>query len=254
MFHQPQNINNAPDIFYDLPRLYRALVTYSNEHTGEIKVRVPALLGGESEVSISYIGRSARNDFWVVPAIGSQIVISSDDKNLTNVFWIRTDETKNQHYNLSVYDTTTQTTTMSGGVGTANAITCNTIIVQEEIGFLNNRSIIFAHTGTYNIQFSLQFKNSDTNRPHDAVVWFRLNGSDMPHSSSYITIPERKNNIDGKNLMTVNFVDTFYYNDYVELWWAAQDADVSIATISSETLLPAVPVSPAVIVTVTQVG
>lgn len=254
MFHQPQNINNAPDIFYDLPRLYRALVTYSNEHTGEIKVRVPALLGGESEVSISYIGRSARNDFWVVPAIGSQIVISSDDKNLTNVFWIRTDEVKNRHYNLSVYDTTTQTTTMNGGTGVAQAVTFNNTITQEGINLLNNRSIIFAHTGTYNIQFSLQFKNANTSRPYDAVAWFRHNGSDISHSSSYITVPERKNSVDGKNLMTVNFVDTFHYNDYVELWWAAQSADVSIATISSETLIPAVPVSPGVIVTVTQVG
>ena len=143
---------------------------------------------------------------------------------------------------------------MSGGTGVAKAITFNNSIVQEGITLVNNKSITFAHTGTYNIQFSLQFKNANQSRAYDAVVWFSHNGSDIPYSSSYITIPERKNSVDGKNLMTVNFVDTFHYNDYVELWWTAQNADVSIATISSETLIPAVPVSPAVIVTVTQVG
>ena len=68
--------------------IHRALVTYSSSATGEIRVKIPSLLGANSEVSISYIGRSTP---WSVPSIGEQIVVTSDDANLTNVFWVQTD-------------------------------------------------------------------------------------------------------------------------------------------------------------------
>jgi hypothetical protein len=69
--------------------IYRALVTFSDSVTGEVRVKIPSLLGVNSEVSISYIGRSAP---WSVPSIGAQIVVTSDDANLTNVFWVQTDQ------------------------------------------------------------------------------------------------------------------------------------------------------------------
>jgi phage baseplate assembly protein gpV len=71
--------------------VYRALVTYSNTSTGEIRVKIPSVLGVTSEVSISYIGRSPVNDYWAVPKIGEQIVVSADDSNMTNVFWLQTE-------------------------------------------------------------------------------------------------------------------------------------------------------------------
>lgn len=70
--------------------VYRALVTYSNTSTGEIRVVVPAV-AGQSELSISYIGREIHSGSWSVPAVGDQIVVSADDENLTNLFWIHTD-------------------------------------------------------------------------------------------------------------------------------------------------------------------
>jgi hypothetical protein len=70
--------------------VYRALVTYSNNTTGEIRIKIPSLLGVDSEVSISYIGRTATNGTWVVPTAGDQIVVTADDDNLTNIFWVQT--------------------------------------------------------------------------------------------------------------------------------------------------------------------
>jgi phage baseplate assembly protein gpV len=72
--------------------IYRALVTFSDTTTGEIRIKIPSLLGAGSEVSISYIGRSATNGSWSVPTAGEQIVVTSDDENLTNIFWLRTDQ------------------------------------------------------------------------------------------------------------------------------------------------------------------
>lgn len=70
--------------------VYRAIVTYSSSVSGEIKVRIPALSGVLDVVSLSTIGRSAYNGSWVVPAIGEQIVVTADDSNLTNIFWVQT--------------------------------------------------------------------------------------------------------------------------------------------------------------------
>jgi hypothetical protein len=69
--------------------VYRARVTYSDASTGQIKIQVPTLGGADSTIDISFIGRTAYNGVWPVPSIGSQIVVTADDANLTNVFWLQ---------------------------------------------------------------------------------------------------------------------------------------------------------------------
>lgn len=69
--------------------VYRGTVIYSSSTTGEIKVRVPVLAGMDGVLPISYVGRTAYNGTWAVPPIGSQIVVTADDANLTNVFWVQ---------------------------------------------------------------------------------------------------------------------------------------------------------------------
>jgi hypothetical protein len=71
--------------------VHRALVTYSNSSTGEVKVKIPSALGVDSEIALSTIGRSSVNGYWAVPEVGTQIVVSSDDVNMTNVFWLQTE-------------------------------------------------------------------------------------------------------------------------------------------------------------------
>lgn len=74
---------------YNAP-VFRATVVYSSSSTGEIKVRIPTVTGPDSSVPISTIGRKAYNGVWQVPQIGEQIVVTADDGNLTNVFWVQT--------------------------------------------------------------------------------------------------------------------------------------------------------------------
>ena len=71
--------------------VHRALVTYADAGTGEIRVKIPAVTG-QSEITISYIGRSNSSGNWIVPSVGQQIIVSSDDPVLSNVFWLKTDE------------------------------------------------------------------------------------------------------------------------------------------------------------------
>lgn len=70
--------------------VYRATVVYSNSSTGQITVRIPSLAGADSTFDISYIGRAAVGGVWYVPSIGAQIVVTADDPNFTNTFWVQT--------------------------------------------------------------------------------------------------------------------------------------------------------------------
>ena len=68
--------------------MHRAIVNYSSATTGDIHVKIPSVTGLNSVIALSKIGRKAP---WVVPDVGEQILITSDDSNFTNVFWIQTD-------------------------------------------------------------------------------------------------------------------------------------------------------------------
>jgi hypothetical protein len=78
------------DLLSQNSMLYRGVVTYSSITTGEIKVKIPSILGTSEEMAISYIGRTSNVDkVWSVPAVGSQIVVASDDTKFTNLFWVQ---------------------------------------------------------------------------------------------------------------------------------------------------------------------
>jgi hypothetical protein len=70
--------------------MHRAIVNYSNSLTGDIHVKIPSVTGLNSVIALSKIGRKAP---WIVPNIGEQILVTSDDSNFTNVFWVQTDQT-----------------------------------------------------------------------------------------------------------------------------------------------------------------
>jgi hypothetical protein len=77
-----------------------------------------------------------------------------------------------------------------------------------------------AYKGVYKIDYSLQFANT-ANAAHDAVIWLRVNGVDVPGSTSKVTMPARKSAGVPSYVLAVSFV-TFDMNagDYVELYWA----------------------------------
>jgi len=71
---------------------HRAVVTYANSVSGQVRVVIPAVLG-KSEVTLSLFGRSLTNSGWSVPEVGNQILVGTDDNTFTNVFWIQTEGT-----------------------------------------------------------------------------------------------------------------------------------------------------------------
>jgi len=87
------------------PPVYRAIVTSSSASTGQIFVRIPSLLGIDSTIELSKIGRSAHDGVWTVPAVNAQIVVTADDSNFTNAFWVQTDAVPTPTFTYKVGDT-----------------------------------------------------------------------------------------------------------------------------------------------------
>jgi hypothetical protein len=89
-----------------------------------------------------------------------------------------------------------------------------------------NNSATAQQAGIYKIDYSLQFANTD-NAQHDIDIWLRVNGVDVPGSTSKISIPARKSAILPTYVLAVSFVMfTLDINDYLELYWATDKANI----------------------------
>ena len=226
--------------------VHRASVTYSNPATGEIVVKVPAVTGIDSVVPISFITREKYNGVWVVPTIGSQIVVSADDENFTNVFWLHTDLTPaktilpSNDYG-SFYDTTTQTNPVAN---TANLMTLNSVADHNNISIVNNSKITVTNKGIYNIQFSAQFDKTDSGSD-DIDIWLRIDGVNVPWSNTRIT----SHNNNAKVVAAWNWMVAMNAGQYAQLVWSSADLDMRIFAQSAQTS-PTRPGIPSLIVTV----
>ena len=81
---------------------------------------------------------------------------------------------------------------------TAYAITFDTTDFSNGVTLSNSSRLNVAQAGIYNLQFSIQFKNT-TNDGQDVDVWFRKNGTNIANSNSRFHPPARKSSGDPSN-------------------------------------------------------
>lgn len=146
------------------------------------------------------------------------------------------------------YDSTDQS---AAAINTAYAIKLNNTVESIGVSISNNSRINIANGGTYDLQFSLQLNNTDS-QEHDVNIWLRKNGADVAATNSVVTVPKKHGGGDGHLLPAWNFVFTAAANDYYELMWSTPSTLVTIETIAAGTT-PVTPLTPSVIVSVTQV-
>jgi hypothetical protein len=147
-------------------------------------------------------------------------------------------------------DSTDQT---AANTTTAYAITLNTTDYSNGIYVSNSSRINVRNYGIYNLQFSIQFKNT-TNDAQDVDIWFRKNGTNIANSNSRFSLPSRKSSGDPSHLIAaLNFFLELQANDYVEVMWRVTDTGVSIEHFDTSTS-PTRPAVPSAIVTMTYVA
>lgn len=198
--------------------IYRALVVDNNDPdgAGRLTLKVPQVLGDATTT-------------WAWPITG----IPAHVKTPFGAF--------SDYTTQSIASTTA-----------AYVMKLGTVDAASDISIVDGTKITFNYSGVYNFQWSGQFQNTDT-QLHDAFVWIRINGVDVPGSTGRISIPNSHGGTDGHTLVGWNFVLEFQAGDYLELVWAADNTAVSLVTYPATTS-PVKPGTAGLVVTVTLSG
>ena len=147
-------------------------------------------------------------------------------------------------------DSTDQT---AANTTTAYAITFDTTDYSNGITLSNSSRLNVSQAGIYNVQFSIQFKNT-TNDSQDSDVWFRKNGTDIAKSNSRFGLAPRKSAGDPSHIIAaLNYFVDLAESDYLQLMWRPSDVGVSIEQYPAGTS-PTRPAVPSVIATVSFVS
>lgn len=149
------------------------------------------------------------------------------------------------------YGAWSDSTDQPGSTVAGVAMTYNTQDISDGVTLNNGSEITVPNTGVYDLQFSSQLRNTD-NAQHEVVIWFKVNGTDVPNSATRITVPARKNNnIYGYAVAAWNIMLSLNSNDYVEIYWLTSSA---LVTMEHDTATATHPAIPSVIVTLQQVS
>jgi hypothetical protein len=143
-------------------------------------------------------------------------------------------------------DTTNQT---AAAINTGYAMTFNTADVTDGVTLVSNSRITVPMAGIYNLQFSAQLVNTDS-QIHDVDIWLKKNGTNIDGTNGRVSVPNRHGSVDGAILPAWNYFLNLAANDYVELFWSTTNTAVSLQTIAAAAPHPA---AASVIVTINRI-
>lgn len=151
------------------------------------------------------------------------------------------------------YAAVQRTTNKTFTANTATLITFDTTDYINDCVNNGSNGIYVNNAGIYNYQFSVQWRNTDT-QIHSGWIWLRQNGTDIAGTASKFDIPNRHGGVDGFSIAAANFYLQMNANDYVELWAAVSNVAVSMDATGTQTSPFAMPSIPSVVVTLTFVS
>lgn len=142
--------------------------------------------------------------------------------------------------------------TAVANASSSQAIGYDTTVYSNNVSIESGTQITFANAGLYNIQFSLQLLNY-TSSEDNVTVWARLDGADVDQSASIEQVNSKHGQSPGARILALNLFQQVTAGQYFELYWSSDTGNTVIASFP-EGSSPTHPVSPAAIVTVTQVA
>ena len=117
---------------------------------------------------------------------------------------------------------------------TAYAMTLDTTDFSNGVTLSNSSRMNVKNAGVYNLQWSGQFVNTDS-QIHDVSVWLRKNGTDVTGSTGFISVPNSHGGVDGHSIVGWNYFLELAANDYIEIWWSATSTAVSLQFLPTQT-------------------
>lgn len=132
-------------------------------------------------------------------------------------------------------------------INTATAITLSNTLVSNGVTLSaspNNSRLNVAEAGFYQINAVLQLTSGNAS-DKNVYFWLRKNGSDVAETTRAITV-----NINGGfTPISLNYTISLAANDYVELYWAANNTNVTLDALAASAFAPT---APSVLVNVSQ--
>lgn len=114
---------------------------------------------------------------------------------------------------------------------TATLMTFNTTDFANEVS-ISSSQITVVNPGIYNLQFSAQFQNTDT-QERDAYIWLRQNGVDIPGSTGFISVVSSHGGTPGHAIIGWNYFLSMAAGDYIEIYWSPTNAAVTIQHLNA---------------------
>jgi len=114
---------------------------------------------------------------------------------------------------------------------TATQMTLNTTDFANGVSIANSE-ITVANAGIYNLQFSTQFANTNSN-VQDVYIWLRQNEVDIPGSTGFVSIPGSHGGTDGHAIVGWNYFLNMAANDYVQIYWSVPNVAVTIQHLAA---------------------
>ena len=139
---------------------------------------------------------------------------------------------------------------------TANTVTQITFDTNDFLNGCTNDGtdgIAVEQSGIYNYQFSIQFKNTDT-QIHSAWVWLRINNIDVDGTGSKFDVISSHGGTPGYIIAACNFFVSLNAEDTVEMWAAVSDVAVTMDAAAAQTSPFAMPSIPSVVATLSFVS
>jgi hypothetical protein len=114
-----------------------------------------------------------------------------------------------------------------GAVNVGQPVKFRTMDFSNGVSVVSDTRITIANTGIYNLQFSFQFQNVDS-QEHDVTVWLRKNGSDVAGSAGFVAVISSHGGTPGHCIPSWNYLLDAVGGDFYELYWSATSLDVSM--------------------------
>lgn len=182
---------------------------------------------------------SAEGSFWI-----------STDTRIAYVYtsgsWQPLDTWSSGNYHGAFHDNNDQT---AGAINTGTLVTFSSTDVSNGVTLVSGSQITVANAGTYNIQWSAQLANADS-QDQDVWLWLKKNGTNVADSGGRVTVVSKHGSVDGHLIAIWNVFLTLAASDYVQLYWETTNTNCRIEQIPAAGDHPA---APSVILTVNRV-
>jgi hypothetical protein len=136
------------------------------------------------------------------------------------------------------------TESQSGSVNVSSSFTLNGTLNVNTVHIESGSHIVCDKAGTYNIQFSIQIVQGAGSA--NLAVWLKKNGTNVPYTATYVTIPSNTNQLFALNVWDI----TTTTGEYFEIARQSDSPNTTFQYIAASGNIPA---SPSIIVTTNQV-